>query len=280
MNGGPGKVAVVTGAGSGIGRELALGLARRGARLALADIDERGLAGTVELVKRLGTEVQAIRLDVGDRAAVEACASAVLEHYGVVHQLYNNAGIAGGSTVLESEWADYERILAVNLWGVIHGSKAFLPHLIASGDGDLINVSSVNGIMAGPRLSAYSATKFAVRGFTESLRIEMLTAGHPVRVIVVHPGGVKTNIASAAMAAAQERGSVPTERDRARVRYYNEKVLRMPAERAAEIILTGVAAGKARILVGNDARALDLLVRLFPARYPRLLARYTGRLSR
>jgi short-subunit dehydrogenase len=234
----------------------------------------------VELVKREGAEVQAIRLDVGDRAAVEACADAVLEHYGVVHQLYNNAGIAGGSTVLESEWADYERILAVNLWGVIHGSKAFLPHLIASGDGALINVSSVNGIMAGPRLSAYSATKFAVRGFTEALRIEMLTAGHPVRVIVVHPGGVKTNIASAALAAAQERGEVPTERDRARVRYYNEKVLRMPAERAAEIILTGVAAGKERILVGTDARVLDLLVRLLPARYPRLLARYTAGLSR
>jgi len=134
--------------------------------------------------------------------------------------------------------------------------------------------------MAGPRLSAYSATKFAVRGFTEALRIEMLTAGHPVRVIVVHPGGVKTNIASAALAAAQERGEVPTERDRARVRYYNEKVLRMPAERAGEIILTGVAAGKERILVGNDARVLDLLVRLLPARYPRLLARYTGGLSR
>jgi NAD(P)-dependent dehydrogenase (short-subunit alcohol dehydrogenase family) len=268
-----GKVAVVTGAGSGIGRQLALGLARRGARLALSDINDLALAETVEQATRLGAEVHTGHLDVSGRDAVEAYATDVLEHYGVVHQLYNNAGIAGGRGVLDTDWSEYERILAVNLWGVIHGTKAFLPHLIASGDGVLVNVSSLNGIMAGPRLSAYCATKFAVRGFTEALQIEMIAGRYPVRVIVVHPGGVRTNIATAALLEGERRGQLVTQEDRDRLRFYNEKLLRMPAERAAEIILAGVAAGRSRIIVGNDARMLDLLVRLLPRRYPRLIAR-------
>jgi NAD(P)-dependent dehydrogenase (short-subunit alcohol dehydrogenase family) len=272
-----GKVAVVTGAGSGIGRQLALGLARRGARLALADVNEAGLDETAEQAKQLGTQVHAAQLDVSRREAVEAYAGRVVEHYGVVHQLYNNAGIAGGSTVLGSQWSEYERVLAVNLNGVIHGTQAFLPHLIASGDGDLINLSSLNGILAGPRLSAYCAAKFAVRGFTESLRIEMIAGRQPVRVIVVHPGGVKTNIATASLAEAEKRGVTVTPEDRERVRFYNEKLLTMPAERAAEIILKGVEAGRPRILVGNDARVLDALVRLFPRLYPRLVARSARR---
>jgi len=275
MSSSHGKVAVVTGAGSGIGRQLALGLARRGVRVALSDINDLALAETAEQAKRLGAEVHAAHLDVSRRDAVEAYASDVLEHYGVVHQLYNNAGIAGGRDVLATDWSEYERILSVNLWGVIHGTKAFLPHLIASGDGVLVNLSSLNGIMAGPALSAYSATKFAVRGFTESLQIEMIAGRYPVRVIVVHPGGVRTNIATAAFLEGEQRGQVVTQEDRDRLRFYNEKLLRMPAERAAEIILAGVAAGRSRIIVGNDARMLDLLVRLLPRLYPRLIARST-----
>lgn len=270
-----GKVAVVTGAGSGIGRQLAIELARRGARLAVSDIDEVGLGETAQRVKALGAEVHSAPLDVSDRAAVEGYATAVAEHHGVVHQVYNNAGVAGGGrTVLDMDWEGYERTLAVNLFGVIHGTKAFLPHLIASGDGHVVNVSSLNGVMAQPTLSAYCASKFGVRGFTETLRTEVLLAGHPVRVTVVHPGGVKTNIASAALQQARAQGLEPTPEQVARVRTYNEKLLKMPAERAARIIVDGVEAGKPRVLVGGDAKVVDLLVRLAPRLYPALAARF------
>ena len=275
-----GKVAAVTGAGSGIGRELAAELARRGARLAVSDIDEAGLAGTTEQLKALGAEVHAAPLDVSDRPAVEAYAATVAAHFGVVHQVYNNAGVAGGGrNVLDSDWAAYERTLAVNLFGVIHGTKAFLPHLVASGDGHVVNVSSLNGIMGQPALSDYCAAKFGVRGFTEALRGELLAAGHPVRVSVVHPGGVRTNIATAALERARREGAEVTARDEARTRVYNEKLLKMPARQAARIIVGGVEAGRPRILVGGDARAVDVLVRLAPRWYPKFAARLERRLS-
>jgi NAD(P)-dependent dehydrogenase (short-subunit alcohol dehydrogenase family)/pimeloyl-ACP methyl ester carboxylesterase len=281
VSGVSGKVAVVTGAGSGIGRALAIELARRGARLALSDVDELGLAETADQVKALGAEIHTARVDVADRAAVVAYAEAVAAHFGVVHQVYNNAGIAGaGGTVLETDWAMYDRVLSVNLFGVIHGTKAFLPHLIASGDGHVVNVSSLNGFLAQPSLSAYCTSKFGVRGFTEALRGEMVLEGHPVQVSVVHPGGVRTNIAAAALAEARAQGREVTPEQEARHRLYDEKLLRMPPERAAQIILDGVEAGRPRILVGRDAQAVDRLVRLLPARYPALGAWAARRATR
>ena len=166
----------VTGAGSGIGRALAVELARRGARLAISDVDPDGLAATAAAI---GGEVHETVVDVADRDAVEAWAAAVAEHHGVVHQIYNNAGIAFSRPVLESEYEDYEQVLGVNLWGVIHGTKAFLPHVIASGDGHVTSISSVNGFFAQSRMSHYCASKFAVRGFSESLRSEMLQRAAP-----------------------------------------------------------------------------------------------------
>jgi NAD(P)-dependent dehydrogenase (short-subunit alcohol dehydrogenase family) len=269
----PGTVAVVTGAGSGIGRALALELHRRGARVAVSDVDEARLGG-------LPAE-HAARLDVTDRAAVDAYAADVAGHFGVVHQVYNNAGIAGaGTTVLDSDWAAYDRVLAVNLFGVIAGTRAFLPHLVASGRGHVVTISSLNGIAGQAALSAYAASKFAVRGFSESLRAELLLAGHPVEVTVVHPGGVRTDIASAALREAERRGIEPTAEQRARARTYNEKLLRMPAEQAARVILDGVAAGKPRVLVGRDAKVVDAVVRLLPSHYPKLLAWSDRRLFR
>jgi NAD(P)-dependent dehydrogenase (short-subunit alcohol dehydrogenase family) len=276
-----GKVTVVTGAGSGIGRQLAFELARRGARLAVSDVDDLGLGETADRVKALGADVHAAHLDVTDRPAVEAYAATVAGHFGVVHQVYNNAGVAGsGRTVLDSDWSAYERTLAIDLFGVIHGTKAFLPHLIASGDGHVVNVSSLNGIMGQGRMTAYCTSKFGVRGFTESLRAELLAAGHPVQVSVVHPGGVRTNIATAALEHARDQGQELTAAEEARHRRYNEKLLRMPPEQAARIVVDGVEAGRPRILVGTDAKVVDLLVRLAPRLYPVLVAqaerRFTG----
>jgi NAD(P)-dependent dehydrogenase (short-subunit alcohol dehydrogenase family) len=266
-----GKVAVVTGAGSGIGRQLALGLAGRGARVAACDVNEAGLAETAGLLKDQDAEPLAAPLDVSDRQAVLDYADAVAAHFGVVHQVYNNAGISGGGRgVLETEWEVYDRVLGVNLMGVINGTKAFLPHLIASGDGHVVNVSSLNGILAQPTLSAYCASKFGVRGFTETLRAEMLAEKLPVKVTVVHPGGVKTNIASANLQAAKQLGIELSKTDQLRIRTYNEKLLRMPADQAARIILDGVAAGKGRVLAGNDAKLLDQAVRLVPSLHARL----------
>jgi NAD(P)-dependent dehydrogenase (short-subunit alcohol dehydrogenase family) len=270
-----GKVAVVTGAGSGIGRALAVELARRGARLSLADLSEEGLAETAAATKAAATQPGAEEphqrtLDVSDAGAFAAYADELAGRFGTVNQLYNNAGIAFRRSVLESELEDYERVFAVNLWGVIHGTKALLPHLIASGDGHLVNISSLNGYLAQPDMTHYCSSKFAVRGFTEAVRMEMLAAGHPVQVSVVHPGGVRTSIADSALRHARERGLPVSEADERRRRLYNEKLLRMAPERAARIIVDGVQAGRPRILVGNDARLVDAVVRLLPARYPRL----------
>jgi NAD(P)-dependent dehydrogenase (short-subunit alcohol dehydrogenase family) len=269
-----GKVAVVTGAGSGIGRALALELGRRGARLSLSDVNEQGLAQTALLVSAevAGAQVHTHQLDVSDVEAFGDYADAVAAHYGVVHQLYNNAGIGGGRTILESDFRIFERVLAVNLWGVIYGTKWFLPHLIESGDGHVINVSSLNGYMAQKELAAYCTSKFGVRGFTETLAIEMRAAKLPVVVTVVHPGGVHTNIATASLQAAAQFGIEVTERDRRRVEIYNEKLLRMDPARAANIIIDGVEAKKPRVRVGHDAKLVDLIVRLFPSSYGRVLA--------
>jgi NAD(P)-dependent dehydrogenase (short-subunit alcohol dehydrogenase family) len=272
-----GKVAVVTGAGSGIGRALAIELARRGARVSISDVDEAGLAATAAAI---GSDVHQQALDVSDRDAFAAHATAVAERFGVVHQLYNNAGIAFSRSVLESEYADYERVFAVNLWGVIHGTKAYLPHLIASGDGHLVNVSSLNGYMGQDQMTHYCASKFAVRGFTESVRAEMLAAGHPVRVSSVHPGGIRTNIANAAFERATELGQPTTAADEQRLARYNEKLLRMDPAQAARIIVGGVEAGRPRILVGNDAKLVDAVVRLLPSWYPNLAVALAKRLDR
>ena len=257
-----GKVVVVTGAGSGIGRALALELSGRGALVSGCDVDEAGLKETAALAD--GTMHTAV-VDMGDDARVHAYAGEVATHYGAVHQLYNNAGIAFIGHVADSTWADYERVLRVNLNGVIHGTQAFLPHLVSSGDGHIANISSLNGILAQPAMSHYCASKFAVRGFTEALRGEMLLARHPVRVSVVHPGGVATPISKNSLTLARDAGRVITAANEARDRTYNEKLLMMPPPKAARIIVDGVERGRPRIRVGYDAVLCDLLVRRMPA---------------
>jgi NAD(P)-dependent dehydrogenase (short-subunit alcohol dehydrogenase family) len=263
------RVCVVTGSGSGIGRALALDLAARGARLALSDIDAAAAQATAGVCGARGArEVAAYGVDVSDRGAVFAHADEVLARFGTVNLVINNAGVALEGTVLETSIEDYEWIVGINFWGVVYGCKAFLPHLIASGEGHVVNLSSLFGLIGVPGQSGYNATKFAVRGFTEALRQEMLMEGHPVGVSCVHPGGVKTNIAR----AARSEKSEPEERAEA-----FERVARLTPESAARIIIRGVERDRARILVGNDARALDLVQRAVGSRYQELVWRAAKR---
>src|ERR1700758_1363008 len=182
MGGFAGKVAAVTGAGSGIGQALALELARSGASVAISDVDTEGLAQTEEQLKAIGARVRSDRLDVTEREAFQIYADQINKHFGKVNQIYNNAGIAFTGDVEITEFKDIERVMDIDFWGVVNGTKAFLPHVIESGDGHVINVSSLWGIMAAPGQSAYNAAKFAVRGFTEALAQEMLARRHPVKV--------------------------------------------------------------------------------------------------
>jgi NADP-dependent 3-hydroxy acid dehydrogenase YdfG len=273
MEGFAGKVAVVTGAGSGIGQALALELARSGASVAISDVDTEGLAKTEEQVKAIGAQVRSDRLDVTEREAFQLYADQINEHFGKVNQIYNNAGIAFVGDVEITQFKEIERVMDVDFWGVVNGTKAFLPHLIASGDGHIVNVSSLFGLMSMPGQAAYNAAKFAVRGFTEALRQEMKLNGHPVRVTVVHPGGIKTAIARNSSAAE----GVNAERT---AKLFDRWLANTTAQRAAEIILEAVAKDRPRALVGPDAVVLDAIVRITGSgAYQRLFAPVVRRMK-
>jgi NADP-dependent 3-hydroxy acid dehydrogenase YdfG len=260
------KVVVITGAGSGIGQALAVNLAKKGARLALSDVNEAGLAETVSRATQAGAiEVRSDRLDVADRAAFQAYASDVASHFGRVNVVINNAGVALAGDVADLTYEDMEWITGINYWGVVHGTKEFLPHLIASGDGHIVNLSSLFGLVAMPGQSAYNATKFAVRGFTEALREEMLIGKHKVGVTCVHPGGIKTAIARNARVAATEDKQKTAE-------LFDKKLAKMTPERAAEIIVAGIQKNRARVLVGLDAHALHTFAKFTGSRYEDVVA--------
>jgi NAD(P)-dependent dehydrogenase (short-subunit alcohol dehydrogenase family) len=271
MEGFAGKVCVVTGAGSGIGQALAVELARSGAKVAISDVDTEGLAVTEERLKAIGAPVKADRLNVTEREAFELYADAVKAHFGKVNQIYNNAGIAYVGDVEVTPFKDIERVMDVDFWGVVNGTKAFLPHLIESGDGHVVNVSSVFGLFSVPGQAAYNAAKFAVRGFTEALRQEMEVAKHPVKVTTVHPGGIKTAIMRNATAADGVDTATLTD-------FFDKKLTRTTPEQSAKIILEAVRKNKARVLVGADAKALDLIVRVTGSGYQKLFSMATSKL--
>jgi NADP-dependent 3-hydroxy acid dehydrogenase YdfG len=272
MEGFAGKVAAVTGAGSGIGQALALELGRSGASLAISDVDLEGLAKTEEQLKAIGAPVRSDRLDVTEREAFHIYADHINERFGKVNQIYNNAGIAYTGDVDITAFKDIERVMDVDFWGVVNGTKAFLPHLVASGDGHVINVSSLFGLLSVPGQAAYNSAKFAVRGFTEALRQEMVLNREPVKVTSIHPGGIKTAIARNGLTA---EGVDPA----AQSKVFDKRLASTTPQRAAEIILDGVRKNKARVLVGQDAVVLDLIVRITGSHYQRLFAPVVGRMK-
>jgi len=258
-------IAVVTGAASGIGRALAVALARSGHTLALADQNEAGLQDTIALLP--DRAIAAARtVDVADRAAVDAFARDVVARHGGVDLLINNAGVSIAGTVDELTVDEMAWVVNVNFWGVVHGVKAFLPSLLARGSATIVNVSSVFGLWGPPGQSAYAASKFAVRGFSESLRAELRDSG--VHVVTVHPAGIKTAIArTSRIAAGTDRALAERRRDQ-----FDRRLLTIPPERAARAILDGVAKRRDRVLIGADAYRIDWITRLLGPRGSRMLS--------
>jgi len=271
------KVAAITGAGSGMGRCLAIQLARQGCHVAISDCNEAGLSETAAEVRRVapGVTVTAQVVDVSDRVAVHAWADQAAADHGSVNLIFNNAGVALSSTVEGMSYDDLDWIIGINFWGVVHGTKAFLPHLKASGDGHIVNTSSVFGLFAQPGMGAYNASKYAVRGFTESLRQELDLMDCGVSATTVHPGGIKTNIARASRVSPSVNGLLVRDAQQGREEF--EKFFITTPEKAAGVILDGVRANKRRVLIGPDAYAADAMARLLPAAYQSLVVRETRR---
>ncbi|HEX7664296.1 MAG TPA: SDR family oxidoreductase [Polyangiaceae bacterium] len=258
-----GKVAAITGAASGMGRSLAVLLAKDGCALALSDVDEKGLAETVRLA---GADVKITtrKLDVVNGDDLRAWADEVVRDHGKVNLLFNNAGVSYGATVKGIPEDEFRRIMDIDFWGVVHGTRAFLPALEASGDGHVVNTSSLFGLIGFPGQCAYTSAKFAVRGFTETLVAELEMTGSCVSATCVHPGGIKTNIAKASKTHAS-LGDLGV--DVAHASEDFEKNFRVTAEDAARAILRGVKRNDRRVLIGTDARLLDAAQRLVPNGY-------------
>lgn len=254
-----GRVAAITGTGSGIGRALAVELAGRGMHLALSDVDEAGLAETVALCEGHGVKVTSQRVDVADRDAVFAWADQVVAEHGAVNIVVNNAGVAVAASIESVSFDDFEWLMNINFWGVVHGTKAFLPHLKRAGAGHIVNLSSVFGLIGVPSQGTYNASKFAVRGFTDALRIELDVDKCGVSATTVHPGGIKTNIARNAR-MDESVTVVAGSRDQAVADF--DKVAITSPEKAAKAIVKAVRRNRRRLLIGPDAKVIDGLSRL------------------
>ncbi|WP_336039081.1 SDR family NAD(P)-dependent oxidoreductase [Acinetobacter calcoaceticus] len=267
------KVAAVTGAGSGIGQALAIELAKQGCHLALSDVNEAGLAKTVELLATYPVKVTTQQVDVANRTEIADWAKFVVDQHGQVNLIFNNAGVAMGSTAEGISYEDLEWLIGINFWGVVYGTKEFLPFLKQSGDGHIINISSMFGLTAQPTQSAYNASKFAVRGFTESLRQELDMQNAGVSATCVHPGGIRTNIAKAARMnnSVQSLGMDPVKSQDA-----FDKLLRTPADDAAQQILEAVRKNRRRLLIGADAKVVDVIQRILPQGYQKIFATATA----
>ena len=259
------KIAAVTGAGSGIGQALAINLAQAGCDLALADINQTGLDETIELLKPYNVKVTERVLDVSDKQAVFDWADRVVNDHQSVNYIFNNAGVALSGTVAATSIEDYQWIMGINFWGVVYGTKAFLPYLEKSGDGHIVNTSSISGITAQPLMSGYNASKFAIRGFTEALRQDLEITNSCVTATSIHPGGIKTNIAKSSRMNKSVEEVTGIDREHSIAEF--EKLFIHTADTAAKVILKGVSKNKRRVLIGADARFFDFMARVFPSKY-------------
>lgn len=260
-----GRVAVITGAGSGIGRALALNLAEKGCRLALSDIRAESVAETAKMCERFTRDVMFDTLDVADKKAMQAYPEKVVQKFGGVNIVINNAGVAVAATVEDTSVEDYEWLMGINWWGVLYGTKFFLPHLQKADEAHIVNISSVFGIIGVPTQSAYNAAKFAVRGFTESLRQEL--ADTHIGVSCVHPGGIKTNIAAYARYKTGPNGDT----NHASASDKFAKLAQTTPEQAAATIVKGIEKKSPRVLIGADAVAIDVMARTMPESYTTVL---------
>jgi NAD(P)-dependent dehydrogenase (short-subunit alcohol dehydrogenase family) len=261
-----------------MGRALAVELGRRGCHVAISDVAEEGLAETARLARATGVKVTTRKVNVAAREEVYAWADEVVRDHGKCNLIFNNAGVGYGATVAGGEYDNLEWIVGINFWGVVYGTKAFLPHLHTAGEGHVINTSSLFGLIGFPGQSAYNATKFAVRGFTEALRVELEIMRSPIGATSVHPGGIKTNIARASRMHESLRDLGVKDLDASRVDF--EKLFRVTAEDAALAMLRGVVKNKRRVLIGTDAKLFDLAQRLMPSGYQGILASFGRRTMR
>ena len=261
------KVVAITGAGSGIGRALALELARQGARLALSDVNQAALDESIALLPS-GVEARAYAVDVSSRDTVFRFAADVKREFGAVHVVVNNAGTSVIASVEHLTLDEIERVLNINLWGVIHGTKAFLPIMLGQREGCIVNMSSVFGLVAVPAQAAYAITKFAVRGLTETLWQELEGTG--VRAVLVHPGGINTRISNNALSARNEG-----DYERRLSQAFSGQMTTTP-EDCARQIAAGLSRGGRRLLVGNGAHAIHWISRLFPDTYGTFMRRKLG----
>lgn len=260
-----GQTAVITGAASGIGRALAVALAREGCELAIADVDPEGLSVTAGLVEKAGVAVITGRVDVAAAEEVRRFAGQVIEKFGRADILINNAGIVQFAVVDEVNREGFRRVMDVNFWGVYNGVTAFLPYLRRQASASIVNISSVFGLWAIPTQAAYNCSKFAVRALSEALAQEL--AGSGITVSCVYPGGIKTNIARN---ARFQQAYGPLKDKEAFTKLFEKMALTTP-EKAAAVIVEGITARRARILIGPDARVVDLLQRIFPALYQKII---------
>ena len=271
-----GKVAVITGAGSGIGRALSIALAKEGCVLALADINEAGLKETARLAQAHGVKVSSHRVDVSDKEQMRTFPEEVVKAHGRVQVLVNNAGVTVSHTVHDMTLEDFEWIVGINFWGVVYGCKFFLPWLEKEPEAHIVNLSSLFGLIGVPTQASYCATKFAVRGFTESFRAELEEGGSPVRITSVHPGGIDTDIVRNGR-FRQGVSGVSTHEEM--VEWFKKLAITTP-ERAAGEIVKAIKRARPRLLIGRDAKILSLIQRLMPVRYQAVVTAMLGRAGR
>jgi len=265
------KVAAITGAGSGMGRTLALNLAARNCHLALSDVNSAGLEQTAAAARAFGVKVTTAKVDVSDRTAMYAWADQAAAEHSRVNLIFNNAGVALNAPLESVSASNFEWIMGINFWGVVYGSQAFLPYLKMTGDGHIINTSSLFGLIGTPGTGTYSASKFAVRGYTESLRIELDMMKCGVSATCVHPGGIRTEINRNARTTLESEKLLGVSAEQARDRF--DKLLNTTsAEKAARIIIRAVERNARRVVVGPDAKFMDILVRLIGSFYQPLIA--------